>query len=210
MVGLFFGGSQFIMTFGNQFGNIELDANLEESHEWTAQATENPVEDGAPISDHVIEQSNKLRISGFISDDSLIASQNITGNIGISEAGSRTQPVFDLLYTLIKKREPIIVYTKHALYGNMVLTSVSIPRTPGVGEAIEFNAEFIQIRKVATKLVDVPVGISQKADGKAGAPVQKKAQAPKYKGKTETEDLLARYPAPKKLPTSIAKSIMFR
>lgn len=208
MVGLFFGGTQFITTFGNQFGNIELDANLEEAHEWTAQATENPVEEGAPISDHVIEQSDKLRISGFITDAPLVASQSITGSIGISDAGSRTQPVFDLLYTLIKKREPIVVYTKHAVYSDMVLTTVNIPRTPGVGEAIEFNAEFIQIRKVATKLVDVPVGISQKADGKAGAPVQKKAQAPKYKGKTETEDLLARYPKRTPPPTSNAKVIV--
>lgn len=208
MVGLFFGGTQFITTFGNEFGNVELDANLEEAHEWTAQATENPVEEGAPISDHVIEQSDKLRISGFITDAPLVASQSITGSIGISDAGSRTQPVFDLLYTLIKKREPIVVYTKHAVYSDMVLTTVNIPRTPGVGEAIEFNAEFIHIRKVATRLVDVPRGISAKGDGKAGAGVQKKAQAQKYKGKTETEDLLAKYPAPKQVPSSILSSII--
>lgn len=134
-----------------------------------------------------------------------MASQSITGSIGISDAGSRTQPVFDLLYTLIKKREPIVVYTKHAVYSDMVLTAVNIPRTPSVGEAIEFNAEFIHIRKVATRLVDVPKGIGAR---QAGNGVGKKTQPQKYKGKTETEDLLARYPAPKQVPSSILSSII--
>jgi hypothetical protein len=143
MIGLYFGGQWFQTAFGNPYGNIELDAALDENHEWSAEATSNPVEVGAPVTDHVIDQSDKLRIRGFVTDTPLTSSPSLPQI-------SRSQDVFDLLYELIKLKEPMTVYTKHKIYDNMVLTNVTIPRTAGVGEAIEFGAEFINIRKVAT------------------------------------------------------------
>ncbi len=202
-IGLFFGGSSFRSMFGNEFGNVELDANLDESHEWSATATENPVETGAPVSDHVIEQADKLRIRGFVSDTPLVISPELQGQIGAMDAGSRTQPVFDLLYKLIKAREVMTVYTKHAVYADMVLTSVNIPRTSQVGEAIEFTAEFVNIRKVQTQTVDVPKGISGKRDAKAGGKsgaTAKKAEPKKDTGKKPAAEV--------KAPTSILSSLL--
>lgn len=203
-IGLFFGGAAFKTTFGNEFGNIELDANLEETHEWTAQPTENPVEDGAPVADHVIEQSDKLRIRGFVSDAPLNISPELQGTIGAADAGSRTQPVFELLNKLIKKREVMTVYTKHAIYTNMVLSSVTIPRAPANGESIEFTAEFVNIRKVRTQTVDVPKGISAKREAKAGGKkgaTAKKADPLKDAGKKAAENV----PKP---PTSVGSVVL--
>ena len=192
MLGLFFGGQKFQSTFGNQYGNIELDAMLDESHEWSAEATSNPVEDGAPVTDHVIEQADKLTIRGVVTDAPLNASSSILGFIGGGSADNKTQTVFDLLDTLIKKREVLTVYTKHKTYSDMVLTSVTIPRSASVGEAIEFNAEFIHIRKVATQTVDVPDGVSASPDAKAGGAtgaVSKKASATKAAGKKQAQTI---------------------
>lgn len=183
MIGLFFGGQGFQTTFGNLYGNIELDAVLDESHEWAAEATSNPVEVGAPVTDHVIEQSDKLKIKGFVTDTPLTASQSV-GQI------SRSQEVFDLLHQLIKLKEPMTVYTKHRIYDDMVMTNVTVPRSAGVGEAIEFSAEFIHIRKVATQMVDVPDGINPKKDAKAGGAngsTAKKAEPTKDAGKKQPE-----------------------
>lgn len=190
MIGLFFGGQWFQTAFGNQYGNIELDAALDENHEWSAEATSNPVEEGAPVTDHVIEQSDKLKIRGFVTDSPLNLSQSVSGLVNSGSVGNRTQAVFDLLYDLIKIREPMTVYTKHRIYDNMVLTNVTIPRSAGVGEAIEFNAEFIHIRKVATQMVDVPDGINPKKDAKAGGAngsTAKKAEPTKDAGKKQSE-----------------------
>lgn len=190
MIGLFFGGQWFQTAFGNQYGNIELDAVLDENHEWSAEATSNPVEEGAPVTDHVIEQSDKLKIRGFVTDSPLNLSQSVSGLLNSGSVGNRTQAVFDLLYDLIKIREPMTVYTKHRIYDNMVLTNVTIPRSAGVGEAIEFNAEFIHIRKVATQMVDVPDGINPKKDAKAGGAngsTAKKAEPTKDAGKKQPE-----------------------
>ena len=192
MLGLFFGGQKFQSTFGNQYGNIELDAMLDESHEWSAEATSNPVEEGAPVTDHVIEQADKLTIRGVVTDAPLNASSSILGLIGGGSADNKTQSVFDLLNTLIKKREVLTVYTKHKTYDDMVLTSVTIPRSASVGEAVEFRAEFIHIRKVATQTVDVPDGVSAKPEAKAGGAggaVSKKASATKASGKKQAQTI---------------------
>lgn len=190
MIGLFFGGQWFQTTFGNLYGNIELDAVLDESHEWAAEATSNPVEVGAPVTDHVIEQSDKLRIRGFVTDTPLNLSQSVSGLLNFGNVGNRTQAVFDLLHQLIKLKEPMTVYTKHRIYDDMVMTNVTVPRSAGVGEAIEFSAEFISIRKVATQMVDVPDGISPKKEAKAGGAkgsTAKKAEPKKNGGKKQVE-----------------------
>lgn len=185
MIGLYFGGQWFSTHFGNQYGNIELDAALDESHEWSVEVTSNPVEDGAPVTDHVIEQPDKLKIGGFVTDAPLVASQSI-GQI------SRRQDVFDLLHKLIKLKEVITVYTLHRVYTDMVMVSVSIPRSAGVGEAIEFSAEFVHIRKVATQIVDVPPGISSKKTAKAGGAkgaAAKKSEPSKDGGEKQPESI---------------------
>ena len=212
MLGLFFGGQKFQSTFGNQYGNIELDAMLDESHEWGAEATSNPVEEGAPVTDHVIEQADKLSIRGVVTDAPLNASASILGFIGGGSADNKTQTVFDLLDTLIKKREVLTVYTKHKTYSDMVLTSVTIPRSASVGEAVEFSAEFIHIRKVATQTVDVPDGVSAKPEAKAGGAggaVSKKASATKAAGKKQAQTIKSptNKPVAEKVNRSALKSI---
>jgi len=187
MIGLYFGGQWFQTTFGNLYGNIELDAVLDENHEWSAEATSNPVEVGAPVTDHVIDQSDKLKLRGFVTDTPIVLSQSVEGVVNSGAVGNRTQAVFDLLHQLLKLKEPMTVYTKHRIYDDMVLTNVTIPRAAGVGEAIEFSAEFINIRKVATQMVDVPDGINPKKDKKADASTGKKAEPTKDGGKKQAE-----------------------
>jgi len=187
MIGLYFGGQWFQTAFGNLYGNIELDAVLDENHEWSAEATSNPVEVGAPVTDHVIDQSDKLKIRGFVTDTPLTLSQSVSGLVNSGSVGNRTQAVFDLLHQLIKLKEPMTVYTKHRIYDDMVLTNVTIPRSAGVGEAIEFSAEFINIRKVATQMVDVPEGINPKKEAKGDAATGKKSEPTKDAGKKQAE-----------------------
>lgn len=200
MMGIHFGGQWFYNRFGNQFGNIELDLTLEESHEWSAEATVNPVEDGAPVSDHVIEQADKIKFTGFVSDAPLTIA---SGSVNIE---NRTQPVFDMLRELIKARETVTVYTKYQTYTDMVITSISIPFSPGQGEAIQFGIEFVKIRKVSTQMVDVPPGISRKKDKKTSPSTGKKAEPQKDAGKVETDNLLKRDPQPAPIPESALRN----
>jgi hypothetical protein len=201
MMGIHFGGQWFYNRFGNDFGNIELDLTLDETHEWSAEATSNPVEEGAPVSDHVIEQSDKLKFTGFVSDAPLTI---VSGSVEIE---NRTQPVFDLLRELIKARETVTVYTRYQVYTDMVITSISVPFTVGQGEAIQFGIDFIKIRKVATQIVEVPEGISRKKEKKTSAATGKKAEPQKDAGKVETDNLAKRYPPKAPVPQSAASNL---
>ena len=205
MIGLFFGGQPFRANFGNEFGNIELDANLSETHEWGADVTENPVEEGAPVADHVVERADKLTIRGFVSETPITASANILGLIGsVSDASSRTQQVFDLLRLLIKERQVMTVYTKHQTYEDMVLSRLIIPRTPQTGDAIEFRAEFVHVRFVSAQNVDVPKGISAKGKTASKATARKSAPA-KDAGKKAAKNVTTA--AKQQPPTSFLKSL---
>lgn len=188
MIGIFFGGVWNKTTFGNLLGNIELDATLDENHSWSAEVTQNPVEEGAPVSDHIIEQADKLSLNCFVTDTPLVASDTVSGTVNGVSVGNRTQGVFDLLYDLIKRKELVTVYTKYKVYPDMAISDISVPRAAGVGEAIEFRVEFIHVRKVATQLVDVPKGISPKKTAKANKAIANKTEPKKDAGKQQATD----------------------
>jgi hypothetical protein len=186
MIGLYFGGEKFQTIFGNVFGNIELDAVLSEDHQWASDVTTNPVEEGAPVADHIIDVADKLRLKCFVTDAPLVASQSVSGSFNAGTAGTRTQPVFDLLYRLKQARATVMVYTRHASYENMAITDISITRTAETGEALEFDVSFVNIRQVATQTVDLPPGISAKKEEKAGgkkSAIAKKSEPKKDAGK---------------------------
>ena len=187
MIGIYYGGNSVSTSMVGLFGSIDIDATLEEKHDWKVEATANPVEEGAPITDHVIEHADKLSITGTITNSPLrgeLAGQYFGG----TTAEPRTQTTFDLLYTLIKAREPVVIYTKHAIYDNMVIQTISIPRNARIGEEIQFSMDAINIRVVGTQLVDVPPGISRKKSSKSDSATGKKADPQKQNGKVTNTD----------------------
>ena len=183
--------------------SIDLDATLDEAHDWSNEVTSNPVETGAPITDHVIEKPDKLTITGLITNSPLhgaLAGQYFGGET----QSQRIQTVFEAIYELVKRGEVVTVYTRHAVYNNMIIQSVNIPRSAAIGEAIEFKMDLINIRMVSTQMVTVPPGISAKKESKSTPGVAKKAEPQKAAGKNENENLAKKYPAKQE---SIAKSV---
>lgn len=192
MIGFYYGNAG-TKVFGIQ--SIDLDATLDEVHDWANEVTSNPVETGAPVTDHVIEKPDKLRLTGWITNSPLhgeLAGQYLGGDT----QAPRIQTAFEAIYELVKKRDVVVVYTKHAIYTDMVIESVNIPRNASIGESIEFNMDLVHVRFVSTQMVTVPPGISQKKEAKSTPAVGKKAEPQKTAGKTENENLSKRYPAP--------------
>lgn len=149
--------------------SVDLDVMIDESHEWLNDVVTSPVEVDSPISDHIQPQPDKLTITGMISDspisDSVISQLS---TIGDSSFGTRTQTTFDLLRELMAARQLVTVYTRYRIYNDMALASINIPRSAGMGEAIQFTAQFTHVRLVEVQTVNVPAGISRKKDGKVG------------------------------------------
>lgn len=198
MIGMYF--TQGTKVFGIQ--SLDFDATLEEVHDWKNEVTTNPVEYGSPVADHVIEQSDKLRLVGTITNSPLhgpLAGQFFGGETELP----RTQTAFEAIRELMKKREAVVVYTKHAIYTDMVIETVSIPFNVSIGQEVQFTMELVNVRFVSTQMVQLPPGISAKKTAK-GPAVSRKTEPQKTAGKSENQSLLDRYPKPK---DSILKSL---
>lgn len=95
------------------------DLTLEESHERSAEVTENPVESGAVVTDHVITNPERLRLEGFVTD--------APAAVFASDAG-RTQGAFETLEQAWREREPLTVVTGRKTYTDMVIVRLDMPR----------------------------------------------------------------------------------
>ncbi|MCK5610315.1 hypothetical protein KAR91_51055 [Candidatus Pacearchaeota archaeon] len=152
---------------------IIIDATISENHSLSAKATNHEIEDGSNISDHIINKGRKLVIEGIKSDDPFtLASIGLTTSAGLvsnmfeglrsaavvgavgagfliadelfpSDKPSKTaMDVFDELY---EEKHTIKIITGLKQYTNMVLESLSIPRTAKNSQSLTFKATFRNI-----------------------------------------------------------------
>lgn len=182
-IGLLIDVGQSLTKFNSELVSIDLDVTMDEAHEWSADVTSHPVENGSPITDHIQEQPDKLKITGMISDSAI--SDNVIkaySEIDNSQFLTRAQTTFDLLRKLIKDKKTVTVYTKHKVYTDMALESLNIPRDASSGDAVNFTADFKHIRMVSTQTIEIPKGVSAKKTAKVDKSTQKKAEVPAKQG----------------------------
>lgn len=141
-------------------GTIELDAMTNEKIELKSEATKYFVEEGAPVSDHIIIDNETLSIEGIISASDI----SIFG-----EGRSRMISAVDALRGIKDSRQVVSIVTGLGLYTDMVMVNCSITRSSSL-QQIEVVADFTKIRKTEKKEADVPeVKSKGTAKGKAGA-----------------------------------------
>jgi hypothetical protein len=169
-------GTVFKIPTKAQIGFLKLDASLSENHVRSAEVTENEVEDGVVISDHVRLSPRTLNIEGFISsvpvsvlglgvstDDILgtakdfLQSNESSGFTGLVKNAVRTpKEAYDYLDDLMEKRIPFSVVTALKRYENMIITNLSAPRSASNGDSLYFNIELKQIKIVKSSVVLIP------------------------------------------------------
>lgn len=148
-------------------GNLEFDCIDAETHDWSRDVTSNPVENGSPIADHIIEQPDKLSVTGMISNSPIRSySDQILGIVNGQINDDRVVKAFDTLDRLMKSKELVTIYTRYKTYTDMVLQSVNIPRTVEAGDAIIFTVQAIKVRIVTSQTTSLPKGLGVKKTGK--------------------------------------------
>lgn len=164
-----------------QISAMKLDASVKESHEFTAEVTENEIEDGSIISDHIRLKNPSITIEGFISDapvkilglapstdDFLGAARDFeSGDKGAFEGLVKAEKkgpkdAWIYLEQLMKARTPFSIVTSLRRYENVVLTKLSAPRSVENGRSLAFSAELKQITIVKTQTVKIPAYKLQK------------------------------------------------
>ena len=97
----------------------------------------------------------------------------LDAGVDTSKGKSRKpEDVYTYLVQLRDKRQPFTVVTKLRTYLNMVLTSVSAPRTAASREILQFTATLEQVRIVEARAASGIAG-TESALGTAAAPEQK-------------------------------------
>lgn len=152
--------STFKLT-DSDVGNLEFNTIDSETHDWKRDVTTNPVENGSPISDHIIDQPDTLTITGMISNAPIIGLVNeVSGLIDGSLSGQDyVAQAIDILDALRKSKQLVTIYTRYKTYTNMVLQSGNIPRTPDNGDAVVFTIQALNIRIVTSQKTTIPTGL---------------------------------------------------
>lgn len=154
-------GVTFATSSPTTIGALAIDALLSESTELSSKATEYAVEDGSPISDHVVLAPERLKISGWItpSDVQLMTAD---GRPKLAEAKATMRKI-------VNDRAEITVTTGMDAYTDMIMETCNIGRS-NEGERFTVDMEFVKIRKAVLRKADIPPDkTSGTGKGKAGA-----------------------------------------
>jgi len=178
---------------GTSIGAVPLDALLSEKTSLNSRATDYAVEDGPPVTDHVVQESELLTLDGWVT----AAEVSLLGGLvagaarairsggslrGIAGRAGRSKLISakDALRKIHADRLPITITTGLDVYVNFVMERCEIGRTNEGGDRFEISADFKRIRKVTLRQADIPPEKTKgSATGKAG---QTKTNAGKTNG----------------------------
>lgn len=132
---------------------IPLDASISENHSFTSRVSQFPIEEGASISDNIINDPNGLDLTGFITNTPItFFIQNISNLIDNTSGGNRVKTAFEALLALRESKEVFTIVTGLKTYENMVFTSLMFPRDKSTGTTnLRFNARVINVKFVSSR-----------------------------------------------------------
>lgn len=141
-------------TAGSSVLLLELDASISEDHSFSNAVTRFPVEDGSDITDHIKLEPDQISINGFVTNSPIKNLVQMRDNPTVSSGGlDRVTSAYETLLGISGRNgtSPVLVdiFTSLRIFTDMVMTSLTIPRNGGTGEALQFSAEFVHIRKVS-------------------------------------------------------------
>lgn len=150
-------------------GGLVFDATFKEHHESPAEVTENPVETGVSVADHMFMKPLRCTISAGVSDVQV----NPRKNDPFGGGSSRSQMAFNMLSILQASFEPFDVQTGLKLYSNMVCTNITCEQDKDTAGAFIFEAELREVIMVSTQTVTYPPRAKGSTARQAGATKQR-------------------------------------
>jgi len=137
------------MNLPSQIGALTLDVTLEESHEFSSEISDFPIEGGSSISDHVRLMPRTLTMRGFVTDTPLV-------NVGLPLGRSRAASAFFLLEAMWQRRIPLIVVSQLRVYRNIIIKNLNVPKEREM--ALRFTCVMQELQFVFGQNILVPSG----------------------------------------------------
>lgn len=162
-----------------RIADMTLDCVLSESHKAEVEVTSHPVEKGADITDHARQKPREVTITAIISETPVTLSQQ---RRVIKSDGTRietlvAQPIplnsdqyvgaaLAKLDRLLATKELVTLVTALRSYKDMMLTSLTIPKDPKTGMALNFTAVFREIRFAVIRTTEAQTKVVKTANKK--------------------------------------------
>ena len=138
------------ITVLSTIGGISIDITQRVNENYEHIITENPIEDGSPSTDHIVNRTPKISIQGGFSD---LKISNLVGPALTNQAlkGSAKQD-FDKLLELFVSRELFLVMDGFHLVKDMQFKNLQLLKEKE-GFSVFFQAELWQVRKITLDAV---------------------------------------------------------
>lgn len=176
-----------------RIGELVVDAFVHETHAFSSEISDHPVESGSSIVDHVHNKPLCLSIEGIISNTPMalvgLAAFDSASRYVQGESNDFVLTAFEKIENLFKKREPLSIVTSLKTYHKMVLETLSVERGGGFySDSLHFSCTAKQIQLVSQKLIKVPEPAEPKVE-RAKPKVKRGSQETKFIPKEEAESL---------------------
>lgn len=180
-----------------------LDMSNEISHGNEAEPTDNPVEDGVDVTDHVDIKPKTLSFRGIMSEAPISIGQAVVGNVAgavgavtggaiggiggsivaasvsalggllLNGQGNRVLDAHNTMLDIMERKVLVTIITGLRAYNNMVLTSYNPVENTANGESLVFTASFRELRVVKSEQVILPDRVLSPDIAAGAASVQK-------------------------------------
>lgn len=142
---------------------IEFDVLEQHGVTHTAKATQYPVESGAVISDHVLQDADVVRLTGLVTNAPLPANVSMgfqydafISAVAGGQFKGRAQAAYHALVRVKEAGQTVTIDTPLRFFEDMVLEAVETSESADAGDALSFNISARRIRTTTTKTVPMP------------------------------------------------------
>lgn len=141
---------------------IEFDALIDSTETYDAEVPEYSIETGFSVSDTIALKPETLNMTLLLSNRPVTWKNRLGGGEG------RVEDVVKRLEELYFKRQLITVTTSSKTYTDMAITSISIPKSRDMLDAMEIPISLKKVRTTETKTITIPDSYGK--SGKTAAP----------------------------------------
>jgi len=131
-------------------GGVKFDAIISRDRTYEAEVPTYPVEDGYSVSDAVLRSPLALNVTAFISNTP------VTWKSQLGSTRNRVETVTKQLEDLYFAGKPVTFITSNRVYSNMAITSLTVPETAEMQNAVEVTISLKQVEVTKAKTTTIP------------------------------------------------------
>lgn len=141
-----------------------LDCLISDNHQFDAEITDFPVENGSTISDNIRNKPLVVTMECLVSNSPLGQLRQLR-----DKDSDPIDSAYDLMLKIRNDRQPIFIGTSLRTYENMALQNLGFSRKSGGADNLEFTAVFKQIELVINNREKRVAIVTAKGPAKPGA-----------------------------------------